>query len=452
MEKSTGRKGNPIWGTLASVKLAVFLLITLAITSIIGTLIPQDEPLQFYLEKYGPNLFKIITALRLNDMYHAWWFTSLLLAFSLNLIVCTINRFPITLKIYKRDNLSHDFDYLSRLPLKKEWELTPDMQKKANGAIADTFKRIAGKVKERQKDDGGNIYMAEKGKWSYWGLYGLHSSILIIFIGALVGLFWGFKGYVELFEGEATDHIVDRYTYENLPLGFQVRCDKFTVDFYDNGAPKKYVSDLTILENGKEMLHKAIKVNSPLTYKGITFYQASYNSVPEISLHISSSDGKQGSFVVPAMEKVTWPDGRLSLGIIQYLPDIHGEPAAQVWVASARGDTDTIWLLKNHERGFHIGGNVYKISLVDAKNRYMTGLQVKKDPGVWIVWFGCTALILGFVVVFWVAHTRIWLWIGPKNGKTVVLLAGQTNKNQIGFESEFIKLSDAIDRTIGDKA
>ena len=450
MGTSTGHKSNPIWGTLASVKLAVFLLITLAITSIIGTLIPQGEPLQFYLEKYGPNLFKLVTTLRLNDMYHAWWFTGLLQIFTLNLIVCTINRFPITLKIYKRDNLSCDFDYLSRLQLKKEWELAPTIQNGIADAVLDSFKRAAGTPKERQKDSGG-LYMVEKGKWSHWGLYGLHSSILIIFIGALVGLFWGFKGYVGLFEGETTDQVVDRYTYGNLPLGFQVRCDKFAVDFYDNGAPKKYVSDLTILENGKEILHRSIKVNSPLTYKGITFYQASYNSVPEVSLRIISPDGKQGSFVVPAMEKITWPEGRLSLGIMQYLPSIHGEPAAQVWIASAKGDADTIWLLKNHEKELSLGKNVYKISLLDAKNRYMTGLQVKKDPGVWIVWFGCTALILGFVVVFWVAHTKIWLWIGPRNGKTVVLLAGQTNKNQIGFENDFAKITDAIDKIIGDK-
>ncbi|MGQ9745851.1 MAG: cytochrome c biogenesis protein ResB [Dissulfurimicrobium sp.] len=452
METNTDRKGNSIWAILASVKLAVFLLITLAITSIIGTLIPQGETDQFYLEKYGQDFFKIITTLRLNDTYHAWWFTSLLLLFSINLIVCTIKRFPITLKIFKRDNLSCDIDYLSRFQLKKEWELGSEPQNSAVNAIVEAFKHAAGKPEEREKEDGGRLYLVEKGKWSYWGIYGLHSSIIIIFIGALIGLFWGFKGYVELFEGETTGQVINRSTFGEIPLGFDVRCDKFTVDFYDNGAPKEYVSDITILENDKEMLHKSIRVNSPLTYKGITFYQASYNSIPEVNLHIISPDGRQGSLTVPAMGKVAWPEGKLSIGIIQYLPSIHGEPAAQVWIASPNGDVDTLWLLKGHEKELNIGSNAYKIAMVDAKNRYMTGLQVKKDPGVWIVWLGCTALILSFIVVFWVAHTRLWLWIGSKNGNITVLLAGQTNKNQLAFEKDFIKIREAIDKAIGDKA
>ncbi|MGC8736573.1 MAG: cytochrome c biogenesis protein ResB [Dissulfurimicrobium sp.] len=449
METNTSRKGNPLWNTFASIKLAVFLFITLSVTSIIGTLIPQGEADQFYLERYGQDLFKIISTLRLNDTYHAWWFVSLLLLFSLNLVVCTINRFPVTLRIFKRDSLSCGPDYLSRLQLKKEWVLK---DKEADlDPILNSFKNAAGIPKERDTGDG-RLYLVEKGKWSYWGVYGLHSSIIIIFIGALVGLFWGFKGYVELFEGETTDHVINRSTFEDIPLGFDVRCDKFAVDFYDNGAPKRYVSDLTILENGKEVLHKSIMVNSPLTYKGVTFYQASYNSIPEVNLHIIASNGRQGSLTVPAMERVAWPEGRLSVGIIQYLPSIHGEPAAQVWAASPNGEADTVWLLKGHERELSLGGNTYKISLVDAKNRYMTGLQVKKDPGVWIVWLGCTALILGFIVVFWVAHSRIWLWIGQKNGKMTVLLAGQANKNQLAFEKDFTKIREAVERAIGDKA
>lgn len=452
METKTGRKGNPLWAILASVKLAVFLFITLAITSIIGTVIPQGEADQFYLEKYGHDFFKIINLLQLNDTYHAWWFISLLLLFSINLIVCTINRFPVTLKIFKRDNLSCDVDYFSRFQLKKEWELGPEPQNSTVNIIVEAFKHAAGNPKERENEDGSRLYLVEKGKWSHWGVYGLHSSIIIIFIGALIGSFWGFKGYIELFEGETTNQVINRSTLNEIPLGFDVRCDKFVVDFYDNGAPKKYVSDLTILENGKEMFHKSIRVNAPLTYKGITFYQASYNSIPEVNLRITSSDGRQGLLTVPAMEKVVWPEGRLSIGIIQYLPSIHGEPAAQLWVASPNGDADTIWLLKGHEKELGIGGNVYKITLADAKNRYMTGLQVKKDPGVWIVWLGCTALILGFVVVFWVAHTRLWLWIGHKNGKITALLAGHANKNQLAFEKDFIKIREAIDKAIGDKA
>ena len=69
-----------------------------------------------------------------------------------------------------------------------------------------------------------------------------------------------------------------------LPLGFEVRCEKFNVDFYPTGAPKEFRSILTILENGQPVPgYKDVKVivNQPLSYKGITFYQSSYGQANE---------------------------------------------------------------------------------------------------------------------------------------------------------------------------
>ncbi len=68
---------------------------------------------------------------------------------------------------------------------------------------------------------------------------------------------------------------------EYSPLGFSVRCDDFEVEFYENSQmPREYKSWLTVIEDGKEVMRKAIEVNDPLTYKGITFYQASYGMIP----------------------------------------------------------------------------------------------------------------------------------------------------------------------------
>ena len=96
------------------------------------------------------------------------------------------------------------------------------------------------------------------------------------------------------------------------------------------------------------------------------------------------------------------------------------------------------------------GGKTFKLNLLDASERYMTGLQVKKDPGVWIVWLGCTALILGFAIVFWVGHRRTWLYLGKDGKDMVVLLGGQTNKNRLKFEQDFEAVAQAIDEVTGE--
>ena len=51
-----------------------------------------------------------------------------------------------------------------------------------------------------------------------------------------------------------------------------------------------------------------------------------------------------------------------------------------------------------------------------------TGLQVAKDPGVWIVWLGCTLMMAGYLyVAFFMSHRRIWVRI--ENG--TVTIGGQ---------------------------
>jgi len=441
---------NPIWRFFSSVRLAVFLLITLAVTSIAGTLIPQRESLQFYLETYGPNFFRIIKFLHLYDTYHSWWYLTLLGLFSTNLIVCTLKRLPFTLRLFRKDNLSMDSGRLLRMPFKKDWEVKEELDNDSIRSIISAFKDVVGKFHERPDTaDGGRLFLEERGKWSYWGIYCLHGSILIIFLGALVGLFMGFKGSVMLPEGETIDHIVNKQTGEQIPLGFSVRCDRFDISFYDNGAPKEYRSDLTVLNGNKEVVRKSIVVNDPLKYRGITFYQASYRAIPEVTVRVAESESTQRLLTISAFQKTLWPEAQLTFGLIQYLPSVHGRPAAQIWIGDREGREGSLWLLKGNKKEFKKGENSYGISLVNARQRYLTGLQIKKDPGVWIVWLGCAFLVIGFTVVFWVPHRRVWLWIGRREGKTIVILSGQTSKNKLQFEKDIRKIEKALDSRLG---
>ncbi len=448
MGKKNNSKSNPIWDFITSVKLAVFLLLTLAATSIIGTVIPQGEPLQRYLEHYGPTWFKIIKGLHLYDTYNSWWFLSLLGLFALNLIACTIRRIPYTIKLWRRDSLDFTVDRLLKFRLKKQWKLPPDTDSTLLEKIKQVFQKEAGRISASKEVDGGNLYLVERGKWSYWGLYGLHASILIVLLGAVIGSMTGFKGNLMLHEGEASDHVIDRKSGEPQPLGFQIRCDKFTVSFYDTGAPKEFRSDVTILENGQEKLKAPLRVNSPVNYKGITFYQASYQPIPEAELTLTTPDGKETTVILPAFQKVELPEFNLILGLYQYLPEVHGVPAVRVWIEDGNSPARTIWVLKGSPKEFHSGSNTFRIALKQVKNKYMTGLQVKKDPGIWIVWLGFFLMIAGFVVVFWVPHRRLYLWIGEKDGQKTIILAGQSNKNKIHFEKDFEKVAQAIEKSL----
>ncbi|HAX96016.1 MAG TPA: cytochrome c biogenesis protein ResB, partial [Prolixibacteraceae bacterium] len=89
------KNSNPIWDFFASVKLAIINLFILSTTSIIGTIIPQKESAQWYIDKYGEttaNFFQVLSFTP--DMYSSVWFVLLLGLLCLNLIVCSLDRFP----------------------------------------------------------------------------------------------------------------------------------------------------------------------------------------------------------------------------------------------------------------------------------------------------------------------------------------------------------------------
>ncbi|NPA95566.1 MAG: cytochrome c biogenesis protein ResB, partial [Thermodesulfobacteria bacterium] len=155
-QKNTHADSNILVRFFSSVKLAIFLFIVLALTSIIGTVLPQGESLQFYLENYGPFYFKIIKTFHLYDTYHAWWYLALMGLFSINLVVCTIKRLPYTLRLFKRDYLNLSKDDLLRRPLKAQWEAKPKTDLTSlKESIVKVFSELAGKPRSKHGVDGG---------------------------------------------------------------------------------------------------------------------------------------------------------------------------------------------------------------------------------------------------------------------------------------------------------
>jgi cytochrome c biogenesis protein len=437
------KNSNPVWNFLASVKLALFTLFFLSTTSIIGTIIPQKEAAQWYVERYGErlaNLFEIFSITP--DMYSSGWFTFLLGLLGLNLIVCSLDRFPGVWQQIKADNLATPLARLEKMTPQHQWQSPAQVNNTAD-AVTAALNTNGWKAEQRKKDQG-ILLFAQKGAMTRTGVYIVHASILVIFAGAIIGSLLGFKASIMLPETKSTDKVITFDTRTPIDLGFEVRCDHFNIEFYDNGMPKAYRSQLSILEGGQVVLKKAIVVNDPLTYKGITFYQSSYEPYPNFMVTITNKKtGLSETAILPYQQQYTLKESGLQIGVINAEARGQSVNRMKIWFTDDNSSEPSLFWLENGEQAtVERTSNNYTVS---AKQMYATGLQVAKDPGVWTVYIGCGLMLFGLIVAFFMSHQRIWLYIREDaDGTCSVLMTGNANKNKTGFAKTFQHLTETI--------
>ena len=429
---------NLVWDFFASVKLALMTLCTISLASIIGTIIPQNETLAWYAERFGPQVTRFLDLFHLTDMYGALWFKALLGLLSTNLIICSLDRFPGIWKQIRADHLAVPVKRLGGIKRNASWTTSLPPVKAAEELM---FLLPGNGWKSSSRDtENGILLFSQKGAWTRLGVFVVHASILIILIGAIIGSILGFKGSASIVEGQSIGMIQTFGTAAPIDLGFKVRCDAFNIEFYPNGMPKEYRSDLTILEHNREILHKSITVNHPLTYKGITFYQSSYEGYKDFIVTLTDKDdGRKITFSLPFQKQTEWQEEGVRFGVINVEAERERVTRIKIWFTDKDGSPSVFWM--------EAGGQVTvpgKHYLLSAKQMYSTGLQVAIDPGIWWVYSGCILILLGLFTTFFLSHRKIWLFVSEKDQKTLIYMAGSTNKNKSGFDEIFSHLADNL--------
>jgi len=436
-----------------SLKLTISLFILLAILSIIGTLITQNATRAEYIQRYGIRLYEVLNFFNLFDMYHSWWFSAILLLLVINLIACSVHRFPGVWSQISRGIGSTGLEdsMLKTLPYVEKVQMMSKAANKAEEEVQSLLKKWFGNPMRIETESAITLF-SEKGKFSRLGVYITHLSLLIILIGGLMGSLYGFKGHVEILEGEAVNQIFLKTRDEEVskPIDFSVRCDDFNITYYDfpgrkEKHVKEYTSALTILENGKEVLKKTVQVNHPLHYKGLAFYQSSYGTLHDVTLGIQWENKKEKQLLKTLEgETVSIPNSDSRIQLLKYVPQVHnfGE-GVQLVLFKPNQEPRVFWVLKDLPKFNSQNNNDFILTFEGVTSKEYTGLQVTKDPGVWIVWIGSGLMIFGLIVSFFFSHQRVWIRI-PKSSDKEIILAGSTNKNRVGFEKTFNHMVDGV--------
>ena len=438
---------NAVWDFFCSLKLTIFLLISLALTSIIGTIIPQGQVPPEYVAQISPIKLQIYSKLGFFDMYHSWWFITLLYVFSLNLTSCSIKRLPHVFKFITEPTLVLAEAMRNSFSLKKEVAFSAPIEQGRDRLKEFLGREFAAPVVSEH--NGEYHLFSQKNAWCRLGVYVVHFSILVIFVGAIIGSLFGFKGFAAIVEGNSISSVETR-SGKHLPLGFDLRCDQFSVTFYNSGAPKEFKSILTVLENGqpvKGYTNVRVVVNEPLTYKGITFYQSSYGQANEGSEHFFSVTPRHGGgpqrITIREGETITLKDGttlkllETTPEVRQFMPEFSG-PAARIEVTFKGKTPQSYIVLKNYPEINAQRGDELIFNYEGSNAKMYTGLQVAKDPGVWVVWLGCTLMVVGLYIAFFMSHKRVWVVVS----KGHVRMYANASKNQAAFQSQFEELAE----------
>ena len=423
-----------IWHFFTSVRLAISLLAILAVTSIIGTIIPQHEAAAFYAERYSSSLAAFFQILDIPNMYGSWWFTGLLAILALNLIACSLDRLPNVWKLITASAAATPIERIKKMPERASW---PDVKETAI-PLVETFLAKRG---FQRAGENKSLFVADKGAWSRLGAYIVHLSILIIFAGALVGQRYGFKASVMLPEGSSTDVVFSTRGGSPQNLGFTVRCDFFAVAYYDNDMPKDYLSRLTVFEGGQPVLSRDVQVNQPLRYKGIVFYQSSFRPYEDFVVEFAKNNGGRHGFIIPFQEQTEWPEEKVSFGVLSAEARGQRLERLKLWLKKDGNDPVELQLAAGEEAAY----DQYKVRV---RQLYATGLQVAKDPGVPLVYAGCGLLIFGLYAAFFLSHRRLFVFFEKTATGHDMCLAGTTNKNKLGFARDFAALRDQIEKTL----
>lgn len=414
-----------IFRLVADLRFSIFILLLISFCSIAGTIIEQDQSIEVYKINYSLTnpVFGFLTWDRilqfgLDHVYTTWWFFTLIFLFGLSLVSCTFLQQVPSLKIARRCQFFRTTGQFYRL------KISTILNKFSFNKILTTIKR-----------NEYSIFQQKNTVYCYKGLTGriapilVHFSMILVLLGTIIGSLFGFKAQESVAKTENfhIQNILSNGQFNVVPK-LSVRINDFWITYTKTKTVSQFYSDISVLNTqGNETERKTISVNYPLVHKGIYYYQTDWNLIGlrfqdlnnEITeyplVNISNNQGKIW---------LTWISNNKSLteGIIAIVDNLEGYCSIYDEKGQFLGNVELNETVKFRQ----------PITLLEIISS--TGLQIKTDPGIPVIYLGFFLLMLSTLISY-ITYSQIW--IIQKNQK--LFIGGTTNRAIFDFELEFFK-------------
>jgi cytochrome c biogenesis protein len=414
-----------IFRSVADLRFAIFLLLLISLLSMIGTIIEQDQPIEVYKINYpltnavfGFLTWDKIINFGLDHVYKTWWFFTLIFLFGLSLISCTFLQQLPSLKIARRCQFFRKPVQFSRLKI-------------FTTLTNFSFNKILLKIKESQY----SVFQQKNIIYCYKGLIGriapilVHFSMIVILLGTIVGSLFGFKAQ-EIVPKTETFHIQNILNNGQLTTipNNSARINDFWITYNKNRMVSQFYSDISLLDNqGNETNRKTISVNYPLVQNNIYYYQTDWNLV---GLRFQTLTTETIEYPLLNLKNnqskvwITWISTNQSLneGIIAIIDNLEG-------YCSLYNESGTFLGNIEVNETFYLKQPLTFLEIISS-----TGLQIKSDPGIPLIYIGFFFLMLSTLLSY-ISYSQIWMI--QKNQK--LFIGGTTNRALFNFELEFFK-------------
>ena len=436
------------WRSLKSTQTTLYLLVGLALASVIGILVPQGAPPEAYTEKFGEAVGSLVVWAGLGRVFSSWWYLLLLALLTMSAGACARRIMRLGHEVAAGPSLALLRRKLASGQAASQTATLDGSPERVVDQLTQSLRRRWYRIVAGQDEAGTRWLVVRKHGWAAYGIIFSHLAIFAIVLGAIMGVWPGLAldKTINVTEG-------DTYTDPQGSFAFALRLNSFAVEYYpDQTTVKSYKSDVSVLEDDREVKRQMVLVNHPLSYRHINFYQSSWG-IGGFTLKVTPPQGDTEELRFP-LDMVAGGDGAMydipSDGAVQFLGGRHAaivvkafspdgpegespmsgastdkpsQAAAEITMVSgfAKGGDHSITEIGWVKQGQPVKAGDYLVEMEPV--RFYSGLNARRDYGVPLVWLGFAVLVLGLMATFYFRPHGLVVEVAPAGSGSQVTLA-----------------------------
>lgn len=450
-----------LWQLFSSVRFAVILILIITSLSLLGALLVQvpseiakdPQTYSYWIDTVARSKVGVwtpfLSALRLFNVFSSPWFIITSTLLMLNIFICSVNRWSSISLSLRGSAVKQRENFYNTGKIHAEIK---DIQAPVAKTVMISEKILKGRgYRTRTEGDNKNIYIAsDKNRYYRLGTYFSHFSLILFVLAFIAGNYLGFRDL-------SFTVPVGSFREVGHDTALSLQLISFVDEYYDNGRPRDYRSEVILYENGQPVKQAIIQVNHPLVYKGIRFYQAYFG--PASKMQVRDENGYDifngnvplnSSFDIEGVRRYEGffelPEADLSVRLISSALNTEDFmiPPGSVAVDVRHGSDQIDLRLVELGTPLKIAG----LEFTFLEESMYSGFQVSHDPSSILIWIASALFIIGICAVLYFPYRQVWILCQPDGKGNSRLLIRTRAPRGLRSISELNTLVDQIKKNL----